>query len=566
MLHRLFQDEWERYLREHPVFSSSIGDRRYNDKWGDNSLVAIRSRHEEDKRALRQLLSINRELLPENEKLNYDLFKQPLEVDIEGFQYRTFLMPLDQLGGIQNLHETVERLRLQTEEDFRDWITRLKQVNRVIQDTIDLMKIGIKEGRTQPKVIMERIPDQIARQIVDDPKESPFYQVFREIPEGIQATTQVEIKKEAEQTIANIVIPAYRQFQIFFNQQYLPNCRDNIGANSLPNGKSFYAYQTRQFTTTELTPKEIHEIGLKEVNRIRNEMEELINQLKFGGNFNEFLRFLRTDPQFYYQDPKALLQGYRAIAKRIDPELVKIFRKLPRMPYGIKPIPMSSAPDTVTGYYQPPAADGSRAGYYYVNLYKPEARPKYEMEVLTLHEAVPGHHLQIALQQELTDLPNFRRFSGFTAFEEGWGLYAESLGEDLGLYQDLYSKFGQLTYEMWRAARLVVDTGIHSKGWTRQQAIDFFKENTAKAEYDIANEIDRYIAWPGQALAYKIGELKIKALQQEASMILGSHFDIRAFHDALLSNGALPLGILEQNINKWIKDQQESYKITKKSP
>jgi prolyl oligopeptidase len=378
------------------------------------------------------------------------------------------------------------------------------------------------------------------------------------MPESISATIQAELQKQAEQAIANVVIPAYRRFQVFFYQQYLTKCRESVGAYALPNGKAFYTYRAHRFTTTELAPEEIHQIGLKEVARIRNEMEDLIKQLGFGGSFNEFLRFLRTDPQFYYQDPDALLQGYRAIAKKIDPELVKLFGRLPRMPYGVKPIPVSSAPDTATGYYQPPAADGSRAGYYYVNLYKPEVRPKYEMEVLTLHEAVPGHHLQIALQQELRDLPNFRRFSGFTAFEEGWGLYAESLGEELGLYQNLYSKFGQLTYEMWRAIRLVVDTGIHFKGWTRQQAIDFFKENAAKTEHDIVNEIDRYIAWPGQALAYKIGELKIKALRQRASVNLGDNFNIRAFHDVLLSNGALPLDILERNINKWIRTQQET--------
>lgn len=557
-LHRLFQDEWERHLRENPVFASSLGDRRYNDQWGDNSLEAIRTRYEEDKRALKQLHGISRVVLPEGEKLNYDLFEQQLETDIEGFRYRAFLMPLDQLGGIQNLHEVAERLRLQTEKDFHDWIGRLNRINRVIKETIDLMKVGLKEGRTQPKIIMKRIPDQIARQIADDPKESPFYQVFREMPESISATIQAELQKQAEQAIANVVIPAYRRFQVFFNQQYLPNCRESIGAYALPNGKAFYTYRAHRFTTTELAPEEIHQIGLKEVARIRNEMEDLIKQLGFGGSFNEFLRFLRTDPQFYYQDPDALLQGYRAIAKKIDPELVKLFGRLPRVPYGVKPIPVSSAPDAATGYYQPPAADGSRAGYYYVNLYKPEVRPKYEMEVLTLHEAVPGHHLQIALQQELRDLPNFRRFSGFTAFEEGWGLYAESLGEELGLYQNLYSKFGQLTYEMWRAIRLVVDTGIHFKGWTRQQAIDFFKENAAKTEHDIVNEIDRYIAWPGQALAYKIGELKIKALRQRASVNLGDNFNIRAFHDVLLSNGALPLDILERNINKWIRTQQET--------
>ncbi|ADE15024.1 protein of unknown function DUF885 [Nitrosococcus halophilus Nc 4] len=556
-LRQLFKDEWERHLRENPVFASSLGDRRYNDQWSDHSLEAIRARHEADQKALAQLYDINRAVLPKKEKLNYDLFEQQLKRKIEGFQYRAFLMPFDQQGGVQTLHQVAERLRFQREQDFRDWIGRLNQIGRVVEETMELMKRGLAEERVPPKIIMERIPDQIAHQVVAEPTKSPFYQVFRKMPEGIPATTQAKLRQEAKQAIANVIVPAYRQFQVFFNQQYLPNCRETVGAHGLPDGKAFYAYRTRQFTTTSLAPEEIHQIGLQEVARIRNQMEQLIEQLEFNGDFDAFLHFLRTDPQLYYQDSEALLEGYRAIAKKIDPELVNLFGKLPRMPYGVKPIPRSSAPDLPTGYYQQPAADGSRAGYYYVNLYKPEVRPKYEMEVLTLHEAVPGHHLQIALQQELGELPNFRRFSGFTAFSEGWGLYAESLGEELGLYQDPYSKFGQLTYEVWRAIRLVVDTGIHAKGWTRQRAIDFFKKNAAKTEHDIINEIDRYIAWPGQALAYKIGELKIQALRQRALEKLDKDFDIRAFHDLVLSSGSIPLDILERKVEQWIEAQKK---------
>jgi uncharacterized protein (DUF885 family) len=559
-LHRLFEDEWERRLQENPVFASSLGDRRYNDQWDDNSLAAIHANHEADKKALERLHAIDRATLPANEKLNYDLFEQQLKTRIEGFQYRSFLMPMDQQGGTQTLHEVAERLRFQTEQDFRDWIARLSQIDRVVEDTIDLMKRGLEEGRTQPKVIMTRLPNQIALQVVEEPKESPFYEVFEEMPASIPTVTQAALQREAEKTIAAVVIPAYRRFQKFFNQEYLPNCREVVGAYALPDGKAFYAYRTRRFTTTDLTPEEIHRIGFDEVARIRNQMERIIEQVKFEGDFAAFLDFLRTDPQFYYQDPDALLEGYRAIAKKIDPELVKLFGKLPRMPYGVRPIPRSSAPDAPTGYYHQPAADGSRAGYFYVNLYKPEARPKYEMEVLTLHEGVPGHHLQIALQQELGDLPNFRRFAGFTAFVEGWGLYSEGLGEEVGLYQDPYSKFGQLTYEMWRAIRLVVDTGIHAKGWTRQQAIDYFKENAAKTEHDIVNEIDRYIAWPGQALAYKIGELKLNELRQRASEQLGQDFDIRNFHDLVLGSGALPLDLLERNVNVWLAAEQRKLK------
>ncbi len=301
-----------------------------------------------------------------------------------------------------------------------------------------------------------------------------------------------------------------------------------------------------------MTPDEIHRLGLDEVKRIRGEMQAIIREVEFDGSFTEFLTFMRTDPQFYFDNPDDLYEAYLATCKRIDPELVKLFGVLPRMPYGVKPIPDSIAPDTTTAYYTRPAADGSRAGIYWVNLYRPEVRPKYEIEVLSVHEAMPGHHLQIALQQELGDIPMFRRFQGFTAFVEGWGLYSERLGYDLGLYKDPYSRFGQLTYDMWRAVRLVVDTGMHYKGWTRQQAIDFFKDNAAKAEHDIVNEIDRYIAWPGQALAYKVGQLKILALRERAEIRLGEAFDIRAFHDALLGGGALPLDILEQRMDAWL--------------
>jgi uncharacterized protein (DUF885 family) len=556
-LHRLFEDEWERRLQESPVFASSLGDRRYNDQWDDNSLTAIHTSHGADKKALERLRAIDRAALPAKEKLNYDLFEQRLKNQIEGFQYRAFLMPLDQLGGVQTLHEVAERLRFQTEQDFRDWLARLGQIDRVVDETIELMKKGLEEGRTQPKVVMRRLPKQIALQVVDEPTASPFYEAFQEMPVGIPTATQAELRREASKIIANVVIPAYRRFQAFLKHEYLPNCREIVGAYALPDGKAFYAYQTRRFTTTDLTPEEIHRIGLDEVARIRGQMEKIIAQVKFEGDFAAFLNFLRTDSQFYYRDPDALLEGYRAIAKKIDPELVKLFGKLPRMPYGVKPIPQSSAPDAPAGYYHQPAADGSRAGYFYINLHKPEARPKYEMEVLTLHEGVPGHHLQIALQQELKDLPNFRRFASFTAFVEGWGLYSEGLGEEVGLYQDPYAKFGQLTYEMWRAIRLVVDTGMHAKGWTRQQAIGYFKANAAKTEHDIVNEIDRYIAWPGQALAYKIGELKLQELRQRASKQLGQNFDIRHFHDRVLGSGALPLDILERHMDAWLAAEQQ---------
>jgi prolyl oligopeptidase len=395
----------------------------------------------------------------------------------------------------------------------------------------------------------------LSLQVVEYANESPFFDVFEDLPESFSAADRERIRAAATKTLEDSVLPAYRKLDRYFNTRYLPAARDSIGHSVLPNGNASYERLARSFTTTRMTPDDIHRLGLEEVKRIRDEMQQVIKEVEFGGSFQEFLQFLRTDPQFYYDNPDDLYQAYLATSKRIDPELVRLFGKLPRMPYGVIPIPDSIAPDTTTAYYSLPAADGSRAGIYWVNLYRPEVRPKYEIEVLSVHEAMPGHHLQLALQQELTDLPEFRRYMGFTAFVEGWGLYSERLGYDLGLYQDPYSRFGQLTYDMWRAVRLVVDTGMHYKGWTRQQAIDFFKDNAAKAEHDIVNEIDRYIAWPGQALAYKIGQLKMLTLRERATRELGEDFDIRAFHDEMLGAGALPLDLLEQRMDAWIAAQ-----------
>ncbi|MEE8118854.1 MAG: DUF885 domain-containing protein, partial [Gammaproteobacteria bacterium] len=365
--------------------------------------------------------------------------------------------------------------------------------------------------------------------------------------------TARKLKKQGRAAILKTVIPAYRRLQTFMDNRYLPATRTEVGVHALPEGRDYYAFLARFFTTTDLTPQEIHDLGLREVKRIRGEMETIIKQVDFDGNFAEFLHFMRTDSRFYYDNPEELLQGYRAISKRLDPELVHLFGRLPRIPYGVRPIADSIAPDTTTAYYNRPAADGSRPGWYYVNLYRPEVRPKFEMEVLSVHEAVPGHHLQIALAMELNNLPEFRRFGGFTAFIEGWGLYSESLGEEMGLYQDPYSKFGQLTYEMWRAVRLVVDTGMHDQSWKRDRAIEFFKANAAKTEHDIVNEIDRYISFPGQALAYKIGQLRIKGLREEATRRLGDRFDVRDFHDVVLGAGAVPLDILSANVEEYIQ-------------
>ncbi len=551
----LLDEHWEWTLASAPVMASTLGDRRRNQDWGDMSLAAIETRRQDTRDFLRRVYAIERSALNEADQLNHELFRRHLEDQVDEYQYNAHLLPFSQRGGVQNLDNLANQVRISTLQDYDDWLARLGKIDVVIDQTIALAEQGRKTGLVPPRVIMERLPDQIAAQVVEFPADSPFFKPFENIPESFSAADRERLRAEAIEVIEDTVIPAYRKLDRYFNNKYLPAARDSIGLSDLPNGSAWYEFRARSFTTTRLSPDEIHRIGLDEVKRIRDEMMEVIAEVGFEGTFLEFLEHLRTDPRFYFDNPDDLYQEYLATSKRIDPELVKLFGRLPRMPYGVKPIPDSIAPDTTTAYYSRPAADGSRAGIYWVNLYRPEVRPKYEIEVLSVHEAMPGHHLQIALQQELGDMPNFRRFNGFTAFVEGWGLYSERLGYDLGLYQDPYSRFGQLTYDMWRAVRLVVDTGMHYKGWTRQQAIDFFRDNAAKSEHDIVNEIDRYIMWPGQALAYKIGQLKILQLRSRAELELGDRFDIRAFHDELLGAGALPLDILEQRMDKWMATQ-----------
>jgi len=551
-LHAIFDRHWERSLAENPVYASLLGDRRYNRDWGDLSEVARQQRHQGDLEALEALKTIDREQLSKADRLNYDLFKREYEDQVEGHQFQTYLMPISQRGGIQTLDETGNRIRMREVSDYEDWLVRLSKLVTLTDQTIDLMQAGIAAGMVPPKITMSRVPGQIGKQIVDDPGQSLFFKPFAEMPDDFSDADRERLADEARKVIGEIVIPQYRRLLAYFNETYYPACRDSVGASELPNGRAFYEYRVRSYTTTVMAPDEVHQLGLEEVARNRREMLAVMEEVGFEGTLHEFFDHLRTDPKFYYATPEELFEGYLAVSKRIDPELVQLFGKLPRMPYGLKPIPDAIAPDTTTAYYTRPAADGSRAGYYYVNLYKPETRPKWEMEVLSVHEAVPGHHLQLALQQELEGMPNFRRYGGFTAFSEGWGLYSERLGYDLGLYKDPYSRFGQLTYDMWRAVRLVVDTGLHYKGWSRERAIEYFMDNAPKTELDITNEIDRYISNPGQALAYKLGQLKLLEMRQLASNQLGDAFDIRAFHDKVLSNGSVPLSVLEQIVNEWI--------------
>ena len=551
-LHALFAAEWDYLMEQNPTWASTLGDRRWNDRWPDVSLDAIGKRHKHARETLAGLQAIDRNQLSPADGLNYDLFKREYETDVEEYKYRWYLVPLNQMEGIQTTDQLTELLRFETVKDYEDWISRLRIFPAYMNQTTQLMREGVRASMVQPKVVMQRVPAQLDKQIVERPEDSPFYKPFMRFPAGLSSIEQRRLTQSAKEVIVSNVIPAFKEFKQFFVSEYLPASFDQVGAWQMPQGQEMYAFFARKYTTTKRTPQEIHETGLAEVKRIRDEMQKVMDKVGFKGTLQDFFKFLRTDPRFYYKNGEELLAAYQAMSKRIDPQLVKVFKTLPRTPYGVVPIPEKIAPDTTTAYYNQPAADGSRAGLYYVNLFKPETRPTYEMMALSLHEAVPGHHLQIALAQEQGDIPNFRRYGGYTAFVEGWGLYAESLGDDMGLYDDPYAKFGQLTYEMWRAVRLVVDTGMHHMKWDRQRAINFFLENAAKSELDIINEIDRYISWPGQALAYKTGELKIKELRARAKRELGSNFDLREFHDVVLGSGAVPLDVLERNVGTWL--------------
>ncbi|RYD61861.1 MAG: DUF885 domain-containing protein, partial [Verrucomicrobiaceae bacterium] len=520
-LRAILDAEWEYAMEQSPTWASQMGDRRWNDKWPDISVAAkeARTRHAEE--VLKRLNALDRSKLPPGEQVNLDLAKYETNLSLEEYAQRLWTLPLNQMGGVQTSDDLADSLRFETVKDYEDWIARMRALPAYIDQTIDLMRLGIAEKRTHAKIILRALPGQIGQQIVEKPEESPFFKPFKKISPTIPEAERERLQASAREAITQHVVPAYRKLREFVEKEYLPASTEAVGAWQWPNGESVYAFAAQRSTTTKLSPKELYELGIREVERIGREMQAIMDQVGWKGSRDEFFEHLRTDPKFFYKTAEELLDGYRATAKRIDPTLVRMFKTLPRMPYGVEPIPANVAPSSPTAYYRSPAADGTRAGIFFANLHRPGLRPKHEIMALCLHEAVPGHHLQIALAQELSELPKFRRYGGYTAYSEGWGLYAESLGTELGLYDDPYSKFGQLTFEAWRACRLVVDTGIHAMKWSRQQAIDYLTKNSAKTPFDAEIEIDRYIAWPGQALAYKVGELKIKELRAEATKALG---------------------------------------------
>jgi uncharacterized protein (DUF885 family) len=557
-------DDWKRWMQDYPEFASEVGFPGQNRRWTDESLAGRETRIQHLQESLNAMKQFHREQLPANEKLNYDLYLKRLQIADEGLQYGgtalgggNVWIPITQMDGVQQQPAGILALMPhQTVSEYEDILARMQALPELVDQTIGEMKEGLQKGYSPPKITMRDVPKQVEDLIPTDPLKSALLQPFGEFPAGIGEADRAKLTERAKQIYTSVEVPAYRRLHEYLVSTYIPACRGTIAASDLPNGAAAYAYAVRWHTTTNLTPAQIHEIGLSEVKRIRVEMNKVIQSSGFKRSFRDFAEFLRTDPQFYYDKPEDLVNGYRVIVKKIDPELAHEFGKLPRLTYGVTPIPDFKAPSQTTAYYQPGSPQAGRAGQYFVNTYNLKARPKWEMEALSLHESVPGHHLQIALAQEMEGVPEFRKYLDYTAFGEGWGLYAESLGEEVGMYKDPYSKFGQLTYEMWRAVRLVVDTGMHSMGWTRQQAIDFFRENTSKTDQDITVEVDRYIVWPGQALAYKIGQMKIRELRTRAEKELGNRFDVRKFHDAVLEQGDVPLDLLEAHVNAWMKEQE----------
>ena len=552
----LLDQHWQWNVSLNPTFATSLGVRDYDTQLSDPSLEAYEAQIERTKEFLADFEAVNTAQLSADNQLNHSLMVLELKTDIEASKFGgKYMIMTNRNGPHLNLTGLSTRLPFLTEADYQSYIARLGAMPDYMTKATARLRSGLEAGWSQPCAPMRGFETSIQTHLVDDVNDSIFMGPFKTKPKNISAASFERFKSQAQARLKGGILPAFKKFEQFYLEEYAPQCREDVGTSSMPDGAAYYAHRVKMFTTTDRTPDEVHNIGLSEVARIRAEMDEVQKQAKFEGSFKEFQNYLRTNPEFYPKTAQERMDMAAVILKRMDGLLPELFTKFPRMPYGLKEIPLDIAEKTTTAYYNRPAGDGSRAGFYFINTTNLDKRPLYEMEALSLHEAVPGHHFQLALAQELP-LPNFRKYGGFTAFSEGWGLYSERLGLDVGFYQTPYTNFGRLSYEMWRACRLVVDTGMHSKGWTRRQAIDYMAENTGLSLKNIENEVDRYITWPGQALAYKTGELKIRELRSMAEETLGEAFDIRYFHDAVLENGAVPLSVLEDKIKAWIKSQQ----------
>ncbi len=552
-LQALFDDHREYTLQSNPLFATSQGVHDFNDRLPETGLKAQEEQHHQTGKFLHRLEEIDRNNLPEEDQLNYDIFEILLNNSIRAFELNDHLLPLN---GWWDYHATfadlANRMPLNNVRDYENYLSRLKAFPDYNTGYLERMKKGLELGIVRPKIVFDDYPASVSAHITENAEENRLFEPFKNFPESVSEDDRNRLKEKGKRVIAEVVIPEFSRLHDFLVDEYIPGSADEIGITEIPGGSEYYQYLIETHTTMEISAVEIHQTGLDEVEQIRCEMMEIVEETGFGDDFDGFIEFLRTDPQFYAETAEELLKETALVLKTMDGKLPELFKTLPRLPYGIMEVPDYLAPRTATAYYSRGAADGTRAGFYAVNTYDLPSRPLYEVTALSLHEAVPGHHLQIALQQELEGLPEFRTTAGFTAFTEGWALYSERLGLEVGMYDDPYNNFGRLSYEMWRALRLVVDTGMHAKGWTRDEAIEFMAANSALSLHNIRSEVNRYIFWPGQALAYKMGEIKVRELRELAEEKLGEKFDLREFHDLVLLSGSVPLSVLEENVKLYI--------------
>ncbi|WP_425502902.1 DUF885 domain-containing protein [Pseudomarimonas arenosa] len=562
-LDALYAEFWEASLKLNPVQATFTGDNRYNDQLPNFFSAEFRQQTKAfAEQWLAKVEALDPSGLDSSARISYDIFVNDLKQQLEGERYPRWMLPINQFGSVfsflPQLGSGAGAQPFATVEDYDNWLKRAHLAVALFDSAIDNMRQGIKAGVVQPRVLMEKVLPQLQAVVSESADTSMFWGPISRMPESFPAADKQRLTEEFSKLINDGLNPGYQRLHDFIRDEYLPATRDTVAFSALPDGQAWYAFNVRNQTTTDLTPAEIHDIGLAEVARIQGEMRRVMEQVEFKGELSDFFKFVTEDAQFTFASEQALLDGYNGLREKIDAKVPELFSLIPKSPFEIRPVEAFRAKSAAGGQYFPPSADGSRPGIFYVNTYDLPSRKVWDMESLYLHEAIPGHHFQIALQQELTDLPAFRRFGGETAFAEGWGLYAESLGKDLGVYTDPYQYFGRLQAELWRSIRLVVDTGLHSKNWSREQVIQYMLENSATTETEAVAEAERYIAIPGQALAYKIGELKILELRKKAEQALGDKFDIRDFHAEVLRDGAVPLSVLSAKIDRWIASRQGS--------
>ncbi|MDH3810917.1 MAG: DUF885 domain-containing protein [Gammaproteobacteria bacterium] len=559
-LHALFDEHFERDLELNPLSATFIGDYRYNDRMANsNSPEYMAAAQAMDEEFLQRLLEIDRSQLGYQDQLSYDIFRINREQSLEGNQFPFHLQPINQFYSITNffvqLGSGASAHPFKTVKDYEDFLSRADDFSEIIDQLVSNMKEGMQAGVTQPRILMAKLQPQIDAHVIDNVEDSNFYTPVRNMPEDFSAEDRERLTAAYEDKIMNTIVPAYQRISNFIGDDYLDNARETVGLYAQPNGVSWYEYMVRIRTTTNMTPEEVHQVGRNEVARIHGEMQSVMEEVGFEGDLKEFFEYMNTDPQFFFDEPEQLIQGYRDMSDHVAGLSEKLFEIFPKTGFEVRRVEPFREKSASGGSYQAGTPDGARPGVFYANAYDLSARPNWAMESLYLHEAIPGHHFQIMIQRENEDLPNFRRFGGFTAFSEGWGLYAESLGKEIGVYTDPYQYFGGLNAELWRSIRLVVDTGIHAKGWSRQQVLDYMYENSAVAEARAVSEAERFMAIPGQALAYKVGQLRIRAIRDDAEARLGDKFDVKAFHTEVLRDGAMPLSMLESKINRWIEAQ-----------